>query len=47
MGAVLGTVEQLAREALVELNHLLGALRREPDTSPARPPAPAWPNWTA
>jgi signal transduction histidine kinase len=37
---VIGTVEQLAREALAELNHLLGALRREPDASPARPPAP-------
>ena len=36
----MGTVEQLAREALAELNHLLGALRREPDASAARPPAP-------
>ena len=35
-----GTVEQLAREALAELNHLLGALRREPDASADRPPAP-------
>ena len=39
-GTVMGTVEQLAREALAELNHLLGALRREPDTSAAHPPAP-------
>ena len=38
--AVVGTVEQLAREALAELNHLLGALRREPDASAAHPPAP-------
>ncbi len=37
---VVGTVEQLAREALAELNHLLGALRREPDASAAQPPAP-------
>jgi signal transduction histidine kinase len=37
---VIGTVERLARDALGELNHLLGALRREPDRSPARPPAP-------
>jgi len=37
---VIGSVEQLAREALGELNHLLGALRREPDPSPACPPAP-------
>jgi signal transduction histidine kinase len=37
---VIGTVERLARDALGELNHLLGALRREPDGSPARPPAP-------
>ncbi len=35
---VLATVEGLARDALTELNHLLGALRREPD--PARPPPP-------
>src|SRR5206468_13009633 len=27
--AVMATVERLAREALTELNHLLGALRRE------------------
>jgi signal transduction histidine kinase len=34
---VLATVERLAREALTELNHLLGALRREPaaDQAPA------------
>ena len=37
---VLPTVERLAREALTELNHLLGALRREPADDPARPPAP-------
>jgi signal transduction histidine kinase len=37
---VLATVERLAREALTELNHLLGALRREPAGDPARPPAP-------
>lgn len=37
---VLATVEQLSREALAELNHLLGTLRREPDGSHPRPPAP-------
>jgi signal transduction histidine kinase len=37
---VIGTVEQLARDALNELSHLLGALRREPDRSAAPPPAP-------
>jgi signal transduction histidine kinase len=37
---VLATVEQLAREALTELNHLLGALRREPADDLTRPPAP-------
>jgi signal transduction histidine kinase len=37
---LLATVEQLAREALTELNHLLGALRREPADDPSRPPAP-------
>jgi signal transduction histidine kinase len=37
---VLATVERLAREALTELNHLLGVLRREPADDPARPPAP-------
>jgi signal transduction histidine kinase len=37
---VMATVERLAREALTELNHLLGALRREPAGDPARPPAP-------
>ena len=37
---VLATVERLAREALTELNHLLGALRREPAGDTARPPAP-------
>lgn len=34
------TVERQAREALIELNHLLGALRREPADDPVRPPAP-------
>ena len=45
---VIGTVEQLSREALTELNHLLGALRREPEAGP-RPgrSRPAWPGWTA
>jgi signal transduction histidine kinase len=38
---VLAAVEQLSRAALAELNHLLGALRREPDGSVPRPPAPA------
>src|SRR5262249_55506182 len=33
---VLATVERLAREALTELNHLLGALRREQADDPAR-----------
>jgi signal transduction histidine kinase len=37
---VLATVERLAREALNELNHLLGALRREPAGEPARRPSP-------
>src|SRR5262252_2299180 len=37
---VLGTVERLAREALTELNHLLGALRREQEGDPARRPSP-------
>jgi signal transduction histidine kinase len=37
---VLATVEQLAREALTELNHLLGALRREPADDLTRPPTP-------
>ena len=37
---VLAIVERLAREALTELNHLLGALRREPADDLARPPAP-------
>ncbi len=37
---VLATVERLAREALTELNHLLGALRREPADDLSRPPAP-------
>jgi signal transduction histidine kinase len=37
---VLATVERLAREALTELNHLLGALRREQADDPARRPSP-------
>src|SRR5215469_4925349 len=37
---VLGTVEQLSREALAELSHLLGALRREPAGGADVPPAP-------
>jgi signal transduction histidine kinase len=36
----LATVERLAREALTELNHLLGALRREQADDPARRPSP-------
>ena len=40
-GEVLATIEQLSREAIAELNHLLGALRREPDADPARVPAPS------
>ena len=38
---VIGTVERLSREALAELNHLLGALRQEPDASPPRTAAPS------
>jgi signal transduction histidine kinase len=37
---VLGTVERLSREALAELSHLLGALRREPAGGADVPPAP-------
>ena len=37
---VLATVERLSREALAELNHLLGALRREPAAAANVPPAP-------
>jgi len=40
LAEVLGTVERLAREALTELNHLLGALRREQAGDPARRPSP-------
>jgi signal transduction histidine kinase len=36
----LAAIEQLSREALAELSHLLGALRRDPDDEPARRPAP-------
>ena len=38
---VLATVEQLSREAITELNHLLGALRRDGEDAPARRPAPS------
>jgi signal transduction histidine kinase len=37
---VLRAIEQLSREALTELNHLLGALRREPEADPDRRPTP-------
>jgi signal transduction histidine kinase len=37
---VLARVEQLSREALAELSHLLGALRRDPDAAADMPPAP-------
>src|SRR5207247_2855352 len=37
---VLATVERLAREALTELSHLLGALRRERADDPAHRPSP-------
>ena len=37
---VLARVEQLSREALAELSHLLGALRRDPDAAADVPPAP-------
>src|SRR5581483_2408997 len=37
---VLATVERLSREALTELSHLLGALRREPSDGAQLPPAP-------
>jgi signal transduction histidine kinase len=40
LAEVLATVEWLAREALTELNHLLGALRREQAGDPARRPSP-------
>ncbi|HEY7432866.1 MAG TPA: histidine kinase [Streptosporangiaceae bacterium] len=39
-GEVLGRVELLSREALTELGHLLGALRRDPDGELASRPAP-------
>lgn len=38
---VLTTVERLSREALTELNHLLGALRRDNEGDPALRPAPS------
>ena len=38
---VLRIIEQLSREALTELNHLLGALRREPEADPDRRPTPS------
>jgi signal transduction histidine kinase len=37
---VLARLEQLSREALAELIHLLGALRRDPDAAADMPPAP-------
>jgi signal transduction histidine kinase len=37
---VLGRLEQLSRETLAELSHLLGALRRDPDAAADVPPAP-------
>ena len=37
---MLATVERLAREALTELNHLLGALRRERAGDPSHRPSP-------
>jgi signal transduction histidine kinase len=37
---VLARLEQLSREALAELSHLLGALRRDPDAAADMPPAP-------
>ena len=37
---ILARVEQLSREALAELSHLLGALRRDPDAAADMPPAP-------
>ena len=37
---VLATIEQLAREALGELSHLLGVLRKESAEPPAHTPAP-------
>lgn len=44
---VLGTVERLAREALAEVGHLLGALRREPADDLTRRPAPTLAELTA
>jgi len=38
--AILARLEQLSREALAELSHLLGALRRDPDATAELPPAP-------
>lgn len=38
--AVLASVEELGREALTELGHLLGALRRDTTHAPDRRPAP-------
>jgi signal transduction histidine kinase len=38
---VLGTIEQLGREALTEVSHLLGVLRREVDATPSPRPAPS------
>ena len=38
---VLATVEDLGREALTELSHLLGVLRRDQETEPDRRPVPS------
>jgi signal transduction histidine kinase len=38
---VLATVERLSREALTELSHLLGVLRREGDAGPSLRPVPS------
>ncbi|MGI5508152.1 sensor histidine kinase [Streptomyces sp. CA-106131] len=40
-GAALSAVEQLGREALTELGHLLGTLRRDDSHAPDRRPAPS------
>jgi signal transduction histidine kinase len=40
MAEVLARLERLSREALAELSHLLGALRRDPDAAADIPPAP-------
>ncbi|WP_234538711.1 sensor histidine kinase [Streptomyces shenzhenensis] len=40
-GKVFAAVEHLGREALTELSHLLGALRRDQETAPDRRPVPS------